>query len=283
MPSVARSSARRRMTLARSDTSRAEVGSSSTTTRGSVAMARAMFTRWRCPPRELVRIGVEELGAEADAGQHLRHPLAPLGRPQGAVAAQRLLHDAADAEPRVQRGGRVLEDHLEIAALAAQRLVAERGEVHVAEAHAAGGGFDEAEDESGDGGLAAGGFPDEAEGLARLDAEGDAVHGADGPGGAAAHAVGPRPRPSEREVLDQPLNREQRHAPPRRRDRPLRDRGRPRATPAGPGGRRRARVGSGRRTGSRAAAESAPSSPRATRRWQTTARRVPRPYRVAPS
>src|SRR5256712_9164206 len=50
MPSVARSSSSRRMARARSETSRADVGSSRTTNRGRVAMARAKLTRWRCPP-----------------------------------------------------------------------------------------------------------------------------------------------------------------------------------------------------------------------------------------
>jgi hypothetical protein len=47
IPSLSLSLSSSRMTRARSETSRAEVGSSSTTNRGWVAMARAMLTRWR--------------------------------------------------------------------------------------------------------------------------------------------------------------------------------------------------------------------------------------------
>ena len=50
VPSAARRSASRSRTCAWTDTSRAETGSSQTSTSGRGAMARAMATRWRCPP-----------------------------------------------------------------------------------------------------------------------------------------------------------------------------------------------------------------------------------------
>ena len=111
------------------------------------------------------------------------------------MTAQRLLHSAADTEPGVQRGGRVLEDHLQVAALAAQRLADERGEVHIAKTHVAARGVDETEDQPGDGRLSTAGLPNESERLARLNDEGDAVDGAHRLGRAAAHAVRPLPAP----------------------------------------------------------------------------------------
>ena len=85
----------------------------------------------------------------------------------------------ADRHARVQGRVGVLEDHLHLAAHAAQVAAAQLGQLCAAEVDAAGGGLVELEDGAAGGGLAAAGLADEAQGLARLDVDVDAVDGLD--------------------------------------------------------------------------------------------------------
>ncbi len=101
------------------------------------------------------------------------------------------LDDRAHAHARIERFGGILEDHLEIPAQRTQRPLAGAGDVGAAEVDGAGGGFEQADDGLAEGGFAAAGFADEAEGFAGSDVQRDAVHGAHGAGlaqhDAAAH------------------------------------------------------------------------------------------------
>ncbi len=70
------------------------------------------------PAGELVRVALGVLGAQADGLEQLEDALLALGLGADAVDAQRLADDVAHAHARVQRGVRVLEDDLHVAAQA---------------------------------------------------------------------------------------------------------------------------------------------------------------------
>ena len=69
MPSRSRNSCINARICAWIVTSSAVVGSSAMRMSGSLAIAIAIITRWRWPPRELVRIGVEPALGVAEADQ----------------------------------------------------------------------------------------------------------------------------------------------------------------------------------------------------------------------
>ena len=112
--------------------------------------------------------------------------LAALG---DAVDLDRLADDVADGHARVEAADRVLEDDLHVPAEPAQLLAAVGEEVLALVADLAAGGGDQAEDRAADGRLAAAGFADEAERLARRDVEADAVDGLHVADGAREHAL----------------------------------------------------------------------------------------------
>ena len=62
------------MIWARTDTSRAETDSSAMMISGFIARARAMQTRWRCPPEKLMRITDGHCGVQIDALQQFPNP-----------------------------------------------------------------------------------------------------------------------------------------------------------------------------------------------------------------
>ncbi len=88
---------------------------------------------------------------------------------------ERLGHQVADPHPGVERGHRVLEHHLHVAADLGQRLGVElpSGDLDLAREG------DEADEGLGDGGLAAAGFADQRERLAGADLETHALGGMD--------------------------------------------------------------------------------------------------------
>ena len=103
------------MTPARIDTSSAETGSSSTSTFGVSASARAMPMRCRWPPEN--SCGNRELidGSRPTSRSSSLMRFVDL-LVVHAVRAHRLGEDVADRQPRVERGHRVLEDDLQVAA-----------------------------------------------------------------------------------------------------------------------------------------------------------------------
>ena len=117
---------------------------------------------------------------------------------------QRLHDDGAHAHPGIERRERVLEDRLDPAAVAVASRRVERRQVRALEPQRAGRRRLEPEHELGGRGLAAARLPDDAERLARLDHERDAVHRAHGAGRAAEEPA------SHREMLDEIDGLEQR-------------------------------------------------------------------------
>ena len=132
---------------------------------------------------EGARIALHLLGGEAD----LLHQ--PLGRGDrlaallAEVQPDRLQQRLADRHAGVEAGERILEDHLHVAAEAAQLAGGQRGEVGAVEGDAAAGGRDQAQDQPSEGGLARARFAHHPENLAGPDVEVDALDRADcGPG-----------------------------------------------------------------------------------------------------
>jgi hypothetical protein len=82
-----------------------------------------------------------------------------------------LLDDRAHAHPRIERFGGILEDHLEIAAQRPELALGEVGDVGASELDGSGSRLEQADDGLAEGGFAAAGFTDEAEGFAGSDVE----------------------------------------------------------------------------------------------------------------
>ena len=138
---------------------------------------------------ELVREVVHLRRAQADLREDLGGAGIGLGTAGNAVDQQGLADDGARRHARVERAERVLEDHLHLAAEGAHLRLGELRYVRAAEADGAGGGFHQAHHGARHGGLAAAGFADEAEGLAFVDAEADAIDGMHLADGAAQQAL----------------------------------------------------------------------------------------------
>ena len=92
---------------------------------------------------------------------------------------RRRRHDQPDFAPRIERGERILEDHLDARALTAQFLALHRGQIDVAEPDLPGIGLDDARHETRNGRLAGSGLADEPERLALVDLEAHVVDGLD--------------------------------------------------------------------------------------------------------
>ena len=133
MPRSSRMSASTLSTCAWIETSSAATDSSRMSTRGSVASARAIATRWRWPPESALGMRVDLPLVEADdLGELADDPLAVRGVVV-VVDAQHLVDEVGAGLPRVEAGVRVLEDDLHLAAAqlalraAAGRLASGRG------------------------------------------------------------------------------------------------------------------------------------------------------------
>ncbi len=129
---------------------------------------------------ELVRVAGEGVGGQADLVQD-RLDLLPalLLVLADAVGDHALGQDRLDVLPGVQRTQRVLEDHLQPAADAAQFLAGQLGQVRAVEDDGPLGDVHQPQHGPPEGGLAAAGLADQAVGLAGLDLQGDPVHGVD--------------------------------------------------------------------------------------------------------
>ena len=105
------------MTCAWTETSSAETGSSQTMISGLSASAAGDADALALAAGELVRVAVDVLGVEADHVQQVLRPrLAVALRRDLGVDLERLADDVADRHARVERGVRVLEHHLDVAA-----------------------------------------------------------------------------------------------------------------------------------------------------------------------
>ena len=107
------SRASRRSTWSCTETSSAETGSSRYSSSGSIASARAIATRWRCPPDSSDGRRVAASVGSADEIEQLGDPRPPRGARADAERHERLGDAAADREPRVERRERVLLHQLE--------------------------------------------------------------------------------------------------------------------------------------------------------------------------
>ena len=164
-PARSRRSASRLTICAATETSSAETGSSQTSRRGPVASARAIATRWRCPPEKSDgnRAAVRR---EPDVGQQLPHALGERASPRQALHAQRLGDLIAGAHPRVQRALRILKDDLELRAGCVAARARQRKPVRPVEAGSRPRPAPRAAHEPAGGALAAAGLADEPERLA---------------------------------------------------------------------------------------------------------------------
>ena len=129
---------------------------------------------------ELVRVSVQRIARQPDDLDQLLCPPRRRAAARDAVDAQRLGEHRADRHSRVQRRVRVLEDHLHPATHLAQRIPLQSGHVHAVELDPTVGGVDQPDHGSSERRLAATGLPHQAERLATLDVERDAIHGAHG-------------------------------------------------------------------------------------------------------
>ena len=112
----------------RIDTSSIEIGSSPRITLGSTASARAIATRWRCPPESWwgYFCAISPGGTSPTRCEQLVHALVDLAARADAVDLQRPRDVVVDALDRVQRRERILEDHLHLRAVREQRLAPPR-------------------------------------------------------------------------------------------------------------------------------------------------------------
>src|SRR5262249_25128770 len=143
------------------------------------------------PAAELVRIAIEVLRAETDLGQELRRALALRGTARQPVDLEPLGDDRPDAQARVQRAVRILEDDLHLAAQPAQLRARQTGKLATVEPDFARGRRQEAEQKAPERRLAAARLPDHAERLVRVHREVDA-----------ADRVHPFSRPAEEVAAD---------------------------------------------------------------------------------
>ena len=123
---------------------------------------------------ELVRIPVRVLRREPDAPQQFPDPRGP-GRAvrHEPMDVQRFADAFADGGPRIQRGGRILEDHLEHPPPRAQRFRWKRRDVLAVEEDGPRRRFDQAQHRAAECRLAAPALADQPHGLARIDGEVD--------------------------------------------------------------------------------------------------------------
>ncbi len=158
-----------------------------------------MPMRWRCPPENWCGYRLMYSGLSPTTSRSSCTRLRPraLGRDLG-VDLVRLADDVADRHARVERGVRVLEDHLDVAADRLQGAAREAGDVLALVADLPAGGALQVDEHPGHRRLAAAGLADDAEGLALVQVEGDPVDRLDRADLAAEDdALG------QREVLDQ--------------------------------------------------------------------------------
>ena len=121
-----------------------------------------------------MRIAVVVLRAETDGLEEILHALLAAFDP---VDLERRTDDLADRLARVQRRVGILEDHLHLAPQRSQLARRQLGDVAPVETDRAGGRVEEPQDQPGGRRLAAAGLPDDAQGLAPADVQGNVLDG----------------------------------------------------------------------------------------------------------
>jgi len=129
---------------------------------------------------ELVRVPVALSRIESDISHEFADSLASFDAAAGeSMDIDGFANDRFDREARVQRAGRVLEDHLAVASMAAEGRPAELEQVEAVEPNPAGGGRYETDDGAAECGFAATAFADQAQGFASGHLEVYAINGFD--------------------------------------------------------------------------------------------------------
>src|SRR5256885_15743653 len=128
-----------------------------------------------------MRVPVGEIRVETDHAQKLLNSLGLLLASCEVMHLDWLADDVAHGHARIQRGVRILEDHLHAAAHLAHLLAAELRELDTVELHLAGRRLVELEDRAPSRRLPATGLAHKAERLALLDEEVDPVDRAHSP------------------------------------------------------------------------------------------------------
>jgi len=127
---------------------------------------------------ELVGEAVDETAVQPDEGHEFLHALDALGLGVAQVVdAQRFADDAADRPARVERGERVLEDHLRLAADGLVVVAFGRLDVVAGDVAVAAGGRVEAQQRAPGGALAAAALAHQTQRLAAADLERQAIDG----------------------------------------------------------------------------------------------------------
>ena len=129
------------------------------------------------PAAEFVRKQRSDVRRQPDQLEHRADALVDRGAREAGVDLERLGDDVADAHARAERAERVLEDDLHGPAVRHQVRALEARDVPPLEADRPGGGRLLEQDQLGGRRLAASGFADEAERLAGVHRDVDAVHG----------------------------------------------------------------------------------------------------------
>src|SRR5712671_3082024 len=153
---------------------------------------------------EFVREAVERFGPETDLESELAHPPVERASARDAVIDQRLADDVADSEARVEGGVGVLEHHLELAPVGPHLAARQSVDAVALDADLALCRLEQFEDGLARGRLAAAALADEAQGLPLGNLERNAVDRVNLPDGALQQPL------LDREMLDQPLYRQQR-------------------------------------------------------------------------
>ena len=129
---------------------------------------------------KLVRIAIADILRQADAVHRLARPPEAIGAVALARQFQRLQHGGEDRHPRVQRGVRVLEDDLVVAAVALELPARESQRIDAIMQDGARARLQQEHQRAADRGLARSGFADDAKRLAAADVKIDAVDRLDG-------------------------------------------------------------------------------------------------------
>ena len=143
------------------------------------------------PAGQLARVPVELAHGQPGLLGQLPDLAAALLAGQAALGPQRLLDDAGQRHPRVERGVRVLEHHLHVVAGRAALRPAHRAQRGAAQPHLALGGLLQPDDHPAQGGLAAARLAHDAQRAARGDLQADARHRLDRRGRPGQQAAGP--------------------------------------------------------------------------------------------
>ena len=131
---------------------------------GSSASARAIPARWRWPPESSLRVTVDESGRQADKIEQSCGAFAPIAPPfQPSIGGERPRQRDAEPQPRIERGLRILEDHLDARAQGTHTRLIEAADLDAVELDAARGRLKQPDQQAAERGLAGAGFADKAQ------------------------------------------------------------------------------------------------------------------------